>query len=168
MPFLIISVIKSCLSPFLDFYNYDGTKYTGQNTPENQDETCTGTSVTWVFENGGRRQACSQKLLFEDHFDTINTTTWNSINRFAGAPVRVSSLFIIHYLSENNRFYNTIVIQSIIFIIFIFYQDYEFVIYMTNDVTDVSNGWLRITPIPLETKFSNEEFILNGELEVQE
>ncbi|EFN62569.1 Beta-1,3-glucan-binding protein [Camponotus floridanus] len=111
-----------------DFYNDDGTKYTGD---KDQDETCTGTSVTWVYENGGQRQACSQELLFEDHFDTINTTTWNSINRFAGAP------------------------------------DYEFVIYMTNDVTDTKNGWLRITPIPLETKFSNEGFILNGELEVE-
>lgn len=38
---------------------------------------------------------------------------------------------------------------------------------MTNDVTDVSNGWLRIKPIPLETKFSNREFTLNGELEVE-
>lgn len=55
------------------------------------------TSVTWIFENGGRRQACSRQLLFEDNFDIINSTNWNSIQRFAGAPVRII-LIIINYL----------------------------------------------------------------------
>jgi len=164
--FLIISVIKSCLSRFLDFYNSDGTIYIG-NKAQDQDQTsCTRPSVTWVFKNGGRRQACSQELLFEDHFDTINATTWNSIQRFAGAPVRASSLFIINYLSENNRF-SLQYYRDSINNIFVFYQDYEFVVYMTNDVTDVSNGWLRIKPIPLDTKFSNREFTSNGELELE-
>lgn len=110
LPFLIISAIKSCLLRFSDFYNLDGSKYIG-NKVQDQHDTCTRTSVTWVFENGGRRQACSQELLFEDNFDSINSTTWNSIQRFAGAPVRVSSLFI-SIISRNNRFYSIIVIQS--------------------------------------------------------
>ncbi|GAB1860313.1 Beta-1,3-glucan-binding protein [Camponotus japonicus] len=119
--------------PVTDFYNSDGTIYIG-NKAQDQDQTsCTRPSVTWVFKNGGRRQACSQELLFEDHFDTINATTWNSIQRFANH----------------------------------FAPDYEFVVYMTNDVTDVSNGWLRIKPIPLDTKFSNREFTSNGELELE-
>lgn len=92
LPFLII-VITSCLLRFPDFYNLDGSKYIG-NKAQDQHDTCTRTSVTWVFENGGRRQACSRELLFEDNFDTINSTTWNSIQRFSGMPVRVSSLFI--------------------------------------------------------------------------
>lgn len=111
MLFLIISVTKSCLSQFLDFYDPDGKIHTDNRAQGQAQETCTRTSVTWVFENGGRRQACPQELLFEDHFDAINSSTWNLIQRFAGTPVRVSSLFIINYLSGNNRFYNTTAIQ---------------------------------------------------------
>lgn len=113
----------------VDFYNLDGSKYIG-NKAQDQHDTCTRTSVTWVFENGGRRQACSRELLFEDNFDTINSTTWNSIQRFSGMP------------------------------------DYEFVVYLTNDVTDVSNGRLRIKPISLETKFG-KDFISHGSLTLE-
>lgn len=80
-----------------DFYNYDGTKYIGNKVQDA--ENCMTTSVTWIFENGGRRQACSRQLLFEDNFDTINSTNWNLIQRFAGAPVRINynQLFIEKY-----------------------------------------------------------------------
>ncbi|KAL6434020.1 hypothetical protein ACFW04_005876 [Cataglyphis niger] len=109
----------------VDFYNYDGTKYISNKVQD--EENCMTTSVTWIFENGGRRQACSRQLLFEDNFDIINSTNWNSIQRFAGAP------------------------------------DYEFVVYMTNDVTDTIDGRLRIKPILLDTKFGND-FTLHGRL----
>ncbi|KAM0727159.1 Beta-1,3-glucan-binding protein [Formica fusca] len=107
----------------IDFYNYDGTKYIKVENEQN----CTTTSATWIFENGGRRQVCPRQLLFEENFDTINSTKWNSIQRFAGAP------------------------------------DYEFVVYMTNDVTDINDGWLRIKPILLDTKFG-KDFTSHGRL----
>lgn len=100
----------------IDFYNYDGTKYIRNKVEEN----CTTTSATWIYENGGQRQVCPRQLLFEDNFDNINSTIWNSIQSFAGAP------------------------------------DYEFVVYMTNDVTDASDGRLRIKPILLDTKFGTD------------
>ncbi|XP_029164297.1 beta-1,3-glucan-binding protein-like [Nylanderia fulva] len=100
----------------VDFYNSDGTKYNS----DTGEQSCTTTSTTWIFENGERRQTCPRQLLFEDNFDNLNTTNWNSIQRFAGAP------------------------------------DYEFVVYMTNDVTDVTDGRLRIKPILLDTKFGTD------------
>ncbi|XP_050455203.1 beta-1,3-glucan-binding protein-like [Cataglyphis hispanica] len=109
----------------VDFYNYDGTKYISNKVQD--EENCMTTSDTWIFENGARRQACSRQLLFEDNFDIINSTNWNSIQRFAGAP------------------------------------DYEFVVYMTNDVTDTNDGRLRIKPILLDTKFGNN-FTSHGRL----
>ena len=110
----------------VDFYNNDGTKYISNKEVQGE-QNCTATSATWVFENGGRRQACPRQLLFEDNFDNLNSAKWNSIQRFAGAP------------------------------------DYEFVVYITNDVTDVSDGRLRIKPILLDTKFGND-FTSRGSL----
>lgn len=46
-------------------------------------------STTLIFENGQQRQACPHQLIFEDNFDTLDTTKWNSLNRFAGLPVRI-------------------------------------------------------------------------------
>lgn len=102
----------------VDFYNSDGSKYVGDTVQGEQN--CSTTSATWIYENGERRQACPRQLLFEDNFDSLNSTNWNSIQRFAGAP------------------------------------DFEFVVYMTNDVTDVTDGRLRIKPSLLDTKFGKD------------
>lgn len=71
---------------FSDFYNYDGTRYISNVVSENQ-QNCTTTSVTWIYKNDVRQQTCPRQLLFEDNFD--NLENWNSVQRFAGPPVRI-------------------------------------------------------------------------------
>lgn len=44
-----------------------------------------------------------------------------------------------------------------------YHQDYEFVVYMTNDVMDTSDGRLRIKPTLLASKYS-KEFVSRGKL----
>ncbi|XP_024884689.1 uncharacterized protein LOC112462861 isoform X2 [Temnothorax curvispinosus] len=44
--------------------------------------------------------------------------------------------------------------------------DYEFVVYMTNEVTDTSDGRLRIKPILLNTKYGTN-FVLRGTLKIE-
>ncbi|XP_011643360.1 beta-1,3-glucan-binding protein-like [Pogonomyrmex barbatus] len=108
-----------------DFYNYDGSLHVADTASNTQ--SCTTTSVTWIFKNGGRRQACPRQLIFEDNFDNLNSTKWNLLKQFAGMP------------------------------------DYEFVVYMTDNVTDISDGRLRIKPVLLESKYSRE-FVLREKL----
>lgn len=50
--------------------------------------------------------------------------------------------------------------------IFFYRQDYEFNFYLTNDVTDITNGRLRIKPILTDNKFS-KEFVLHGRLDLE-
>jgi len=68
------------------------------------------------------------------------------MQRFANLPVRIDSLLM------------RIIIKSLLLFLC---QNYEFVVYMTNDVTDVSDGVLRIKPILTNTKFG-ENFVEHG------
>ncbi|KAL0099251.1 hypothetical protein PUN28_020077 [Cardiocondyla obscurior] len=108
----------------IDFYTYAGALV--PQSIENV-QNCVTKSATWIFENGKRRQACSGELIFEDNFDDLNTTNWNTLNRMSTSP------------------------------------DEEFVVYITNDVTDVNEGKLRISPILLESKHDSN-FISQGTL----
>ncbi|XP_011166243.1 beta-1,3-glucan-binding protein [Solenopsis invicta] len=109
----------------IDFYNNDGTPYISETVPDSQN--CTTTSITWIFENDERRQACPRQLIFEENFDNVDSAKWNKLKRFAGLP------------------------------------DYEFVVYMTDDVMDTSDGKLRIKPILLDTKYGRD-FVSHGSL----
>lgn len=63
------------------------------NTPEKEIDTCTASSQTKIFENNSKnqllnRQICPGQLIFEENFDSLNTTRWTILERFAGPPVR--------------------------------------------------------------------------------
>lgn len=81
---------------FSEFYNYDASPYSKKNEesiPEKKINTCTASSQTKIFENNSKnqllnRQICPGQLIFEENFDSLNTTRWTILERFAGLPVR--------------------------------------------------------------------------------
>lgn len=154
-----VKVFKENLSQFLDFYNLDGTLRITEGIQHN----CTTKSATWFLHKSGvRQQACPRQLLFEDNFDNLDDENWNLERRFAGPPVRMawSSLGNILQLIITYR-------RSVsYYAIFLHWQNYEFVVYMTADTTDVSDGRLRIKPILTNDKFGNN-FVTQGDLILQ-
>lgn len=82
-----------------EFYNYDGSPHSnGKISLENKIDTCIASSQTKIFESNSKNQLlntriCPGQLIFEENFDSLNTTRWTILERFAGPPVRQNAIF---------------------------------------------------------------------------
>lgn len=68
-----------------EFYNYDGTL---ANAPVFDDrEGCPKISETLLVDsNGAQRHPCAGDLIFEENFDTLNTSRWFILEQYADLP----------------------------------------------------------------------------------
>ncbi|KAG6801368.1 gram-negative bacteria-binding protein 1-2 precursor [Apis mellifera caucasica] len=88
-----------------EFYNYDGSPHSnGKISLENKIDTCIASSQTKIFESNSKNQLlntriCPGQLIFEENFDSLNTTRWTILERFAGPP---SYEFVIYMNNIEN------------------------------------------------------------------
>lgn len=87
---------------FSEFYNYDSSLSSINspeiNSPEKKIDTCMASSQTKIFESNSKNQLlntriCPGQLIFEENFDSLNTSRWTILERFAGPPVRQNAIF---------------------------------------------------------------------------
>lgn len=86
---------------FSEFYNYDSSPLNNSmkiNSPERKINTCMASSQTKIFESNSKNQLlntriCPGQLIFEENFDSLNTSRWTILERFAGPPVRQNAIF---------------------------------------------------------------------------
>lgn len=78
-------------------------------------------------------------------------------------PAGMYNRYIRRYFTIDN--YLLSIAENIV--LFLNRQDYEFVIYMTDEVTDVSDGKLRIKPILTNDKLG-DNFVTQGNLVLEQ
>ncbi|XP_029038992.2 beta-1,3-glucan-binding protein-like [Osmia bicornis bicornis] len=85
-----------------EFYNYDGTPV---SAPTGGSIVCARPSETRTFETDrntpqtNRQNICPGQLLFEDNFDTLDSSRWRTIERFSNAP---NYEFVVYKNDRNN------------------------------------------------------------------
>ncbi|XP_017759246.1 PREDICTED: beta-1,3-glucan-binding protein 1-like [Eufriesea mexicana] len=84
-----------------DFYQYDGTPV---READGNEIVCATPSNTKIFGNDTnfqlkRQNVCPGQLIFEENFDTLNTTRWTVIERFSDGP---SYEFVVYMDNEDN------------------------------------------------------------------
>ncbi|XP_014607377.1 PREDICTED: beta-1,3-glucan-binding protein 1-like [Polistes canadensis] len=77
------------------FFNYDGTP-----RGSSKEGNCDKPSITKVFDrNGNSLKVCTNQLIFEDGFDSLNTSIWTVLEQFSGAP---DFEFVVYNKDNNN------------------------------------------------------------------
>ncbi|XP_015186521.1 PREDICTED: beta-1,3-glucan-binding protein 1-like [Polistes dominula] len=78
-----------------EFFNYDGTPHGSK-----KDGNCDKPSITKVLDkNGNLQNVCTNQLIFEDNFDSLNSSTWNVIEQFSGSP----DFEFVVYIKDNSN-----------------------------------------------------------------
>ncbi|XP_076302470.1 beta-1,3-glucan-binding protein 1-like [Lasioglossum baleicum] len=84
-----------------DFYQYDGSPI---KKDDGNEIVCATPSNTKIFRSDKnfhltRKNACPGQLIFEDNFDTLNTSRWTVIENFSGLP---SYEFVVYMDNTDN------------------------------------------------------------------
>lgn len=78
------------------FFNYDGTLANVMGVSGQ----CSQVSATEVItQSGERRSTCPGSLLFEENFDTLNTSRWTPVEQFSRSP---DYEFVVYMNSNEN------------------------------------------------------------------